>query len=264
MNNTILVAVLVGALSGTGGALVARALVPADSAPERTSASEGLSPGDTSDDTALLEALEALRLQNDDLALRLAALERSDRSSVREDLGAAPTEDLAAIQKQVTDLAAALQNPQSAEAASLRSSVRVAMDQIREEESAERDRERADRNIERIDERLTELQTELGLDQVQMKSMREVMLVQTDKRSALFASMRDGSMDRGEIREQMGVLRDETNASLQGILTPMQYEDYEKLEGDRGFGGFGGGRGGRGGRGDGGGGGGGGGGRGRN
>lgn len=245
MKNTILIAVLVGGVSGAGGALVARTLTPQGPAPARLGASEGLSPGGEAPEVALLEELEALRRQNDDLALRLAALERGGRSTVREDLGEEDPQELAALQQQVTDLAAALKNPQSPEAASLRSSVRVAMEQIREEESVERDREREDRNLARIDERLNELQTELGLDSVQMKSMREVMLVQSQKRSELFESMREGSMDRSEIRSQMGALRDETNTSLQGILTPMQFEDYEALEGDRGFGGRGGGRGGR-------------------
>ncbi|MCB9914019.1 MAG: hypothetical protein H6828_02585 [Planctomycetes bacterium] len=254
MKNAILINVLVAAVAGAAGAFVLHTVSPATGGGHTGSnAAQGLTPLGEDEQGGLQEQLASLGRKNEELAMRLAALERRG-GSAREAVASEGGEDLAQLQADIAELAAALKDPQSAQSTTLRTSVRLAMDQIREEESAERDREREDREITRIDERLTELQGQLGLDQVQMKSMREVLLVESTKRNELFNTMRDGGggMDRGAIRTAMTDLRDQTRTSLSTILTPLQLEDYEKLNDDRfgGFGGFGGpGGGGRGGRG---------------
>ena len=195
----------------------------------------------------MAQELSALRRQNEELAMRLAAIESRNASSGREAVSTASSEEFAELQQEMADLAAALKDPQSAQAAGLRLTVRTAMDQIREEQSEERQQSREEREITRIDERLTELQSKLGLDQVQMQSMRGVLLSESTKRSEMWQGMRDGGMDRTKMRTAMTDLRDETQDALGNILTPLQLEDYQEIESQNRFGGFGGGRGGRGG-----------------
>ncbi len=251
MKNTILISVLVGALAGASSSLMTSAFVSTASPGDEGARSlEGLNPPQPGDAEGIMEQLIALRRQGDELAMRLTALESARAGRAREVVAGAESEDYAQLQQDIADLAAALKNPQSAQAAGLRNSVRFAMEQLREEENAEREREREGRDIARIDERLAELQSKLGLDQVQMKSMREVLLTESTKRTELFQEMRGGGMDRQTIRAAMGELRDETKASLSNILTPMQLEDYAELDNGGRFGGRGdgGGRGGREGR----------------
>ncbi len=260
MKNTILITVLVGAVAGAGSSVLTRGLTKAPAQEPSADHTAGLTPGGAvGDDVA--EQMAALQRENSELAMRLAALEKRGASSSREAVANQGSEDYEQLQQDIADLAAALKDPQSVQAVGLRSSVRLAMEQIKEEDDLVRQQEREERDIARIDERLDELQGKLGLDQVQKKSMREVLLTETNKRNELFSAMRNGAggMDRNTIRTSMTELREEVNTSLANILSPMQLEDYKALEAESGWGGFGGrggGGGGRGGRGGGGGGGG--------
>lgn len=252
MKNTILITVLVGALAGASSSLLTRALSSPPGAEASTpGGSLGLAPGGTSDSAELGEQLATLQRRNGELEMRLAALEASGASSSREAMGTQSGEDVAKLQQDIADLAAALNDPKSAQSMGLRKSVRSAMEQIKEEDDAVRQQQREDRDLARIDERLTDLQDKLGLDQVQKRSMREVLLAENTKRSEMFSAMRNGGMDRTEIRSSMEELRTETKTSLGNILSPMQLEDYEKIESESRWGGGnrggGGGRGGRGG-----------------
>lgn len=259
MKNTILITVLVGAVAGAGSSFLTRGLTKAPAQSSSAEQSQGLTPGGSAGDDEMTEKLAALQRENSELAMRLAALEKRGTSSSREAVEGVNSDDFEQLQQDIADLATALKDPQSVQSVGLRSSVRMAMEQIQEEEDLVRQQEREERDIARIDERLDDLQGKLGLDQVQKKSMREVFLTETNKRNELFTAMRNGAggMDRNTIRTSMTELRDEVNTSLETILSPMQLEDYKAIEAESGWGGFGGpggGRGGRGGRGGGGGG----------
>jgi hypothetical protein len=252
MKNILLVAALAGALGGVAATVATKAVssVPAGGTSEESVA---LSPGGSGTDDELRSQLEALKRENDKLALRLAAVELR-KDSRREEIVGEGGQNLSALQEQIAELAAALKNPQSAQAAGLRTMVATAMEEVRDMESEERRLEREQRDIERIRERMDEYATKLGLNAVQKQSMQNVLVDENARRNELFTTMRDGNADRSDIRTTFTTLRDETTAKLSNILTPIQLEDYNSMSDDRGgrfFGGGpgpgGGGRGGRGG-----------------
>ncbi len=233
MQNTILVSVLVGALAGIGGAFVAQGLVSSD-APRSVDHSSGLVPEGSEDTDALINQVASLQQKNEDLTMRLSSLEHRLNGSLREEIPTESSEKIAELQNQVVQLAKALDNPTSPESVSLRNAVSFALEDIRAAEEAERDAEREAREIRRMDERMEKYAKDLGLDQIQVKEMRLVLDGESIKREEMFNTMRDGTMDRGEMRTVMNDLREETRTALQGILTPAQYESY--TESDRGFG----------------------------
>ncbi len=128
--------------------------------------------------------------------------------------------------------------------------VRQANDNIRAQERAQREEERKIREGERTEERVAALTTELGLDAHQQSEFRRHFEEQSIKRREMMQSMRDGTLDRGQMREAWGTLRDEANADLQTFLSGDQYERYQESDNNDGNrwgrrgGGGGGGRGG--------------------
>lgn len=116
--------------------------------------------------------------------------------------------------------------------------VAAAIENIEAREREERDAEREARELERIEERLADMRTKLGLDQFQETEMRTLMIDSMHKMDETRDLMRSGEMDRGEIREAFDDIRTDADATLQGILTPSQYQQYQ----DENMGGFGGGR----------------------
>ncbi len=259
MKNVIVLAAVAGLVGGAAGSYAVGALTPAP-APYQASAPQALTPVSAGGAEALEREVSALRKENDDLALRLAALEsRAGRTPERVEAAGDSGEDLAALEAQVRELAKALENPQSAQAAGFRNLVASTLEDVRAQEEEERRAEREQREVDRIVERMDEYAQELGLDAVQRKSMQDVLLSESTRRNELFMSMREGNVPREEVREAFGAIREETQASLSNILTGPQLEQYNEMGQDRfgGRGGFGGGpgagaggggRGGRGGR----------------
>ncbi|MFT7668993.1 MAG: hypothetical protein ACI8X5_001693 [Planctomycetota bacterium] len=245
-NAAIITGLAAGLISGAISAVVVLQL----QGPEVAGAAEGLNSIGPASDLGVEQVrseVDRLAKENNDLMMRLVALE--GRSSSSRDAVATQTEavDNAELQKQIAELAAALKNPQSAQSAGLRNIVAVAMEEVRETEEQERDLEREQRDVDRIIERMGEYSEKLGLDAVQKKSMQAALIDSNNKRGELFATMREGGSDRDEIRATFGTLREETEGALGRILSPTQLEDYKEME-DRGRFGFGGGgRGGRGG-----------------
>ena len=249
MKNAILISVLAGALAGSGGAMLTQSLSPSTTV---ASAQEpaGLFPDQPSGaNEALIEQVAELKRANDELRLRLASLEERASNTGRTAVAGEDSEELAELQAQVLELAAALKNPMSAQSTGLRNAVAVALEQIEAQDEAERQREREEREARRMDERMVEYTKKLGLDQIQAKSMRKVLVESEAKRNEMFTSMREGNMDRGDIRTVFNEQREATNIALQNILTPLQMEDYGEMDqgGFRGMRGMGGGGGGRGG-----------------
>ena len=119
--------------------------------------------------------------------------------------------------------------------------VAAAIENIEAREREEREAEREAREIERMEERLAELRTKLGLDQYQETEMRTLMLESAQKFDDMREVMRSGEMDRGEVRQAFDDIRTDAETTLQSILSPAQYQQYQD-ENMGGFGGFGGGR----------------------
>lgn len=247
MKNVTLITVLAGAIGGVAATVVTKIVEEPVSASVETQTS--LSPL-TNDSTGDLEERVAqLQKENDSLAIRIASLESRPTSS-REEIVAEGSQDVAELEQQILELSAALKNPSSAQSAGLRNIVANAMEEVRDQESAERDAERQQRDIDRVVERMDDYAEKLGLDAIQKKSMQDVLITETTKRTAMFNEMREGGMDRDTIRASMTTLGDETKAALGNILTQTQLETYNDISSDRGrFFGGGGDRGGRGGRG---------------
>ncbi|MDF1837354.1 MAG: hypothetical protein P1V35_05760 [Planctomycetota bacterium] len=114
-----------------------------------------------------------------------------------------------------------------------------ASESIAARKQAERDQERAIRDGERTEEQIAKLTTELGLDQRQQSEFRRHLEDNSTKRADLFKAMRDGSMDRGDMRESMGQLREAADQDLRAFLTEDQVTTYKDSGLDRGFGGRG-------------------------
>lgn len=137
---------------------------------------------------------------------------------------------------------------------SMQAAVESVLEMREQRERQERDQRRAEAEEKRIEDRLAKMQTELGLDQNQTNSMRGIFqdqdLKQNELRDQMRAGRENGTMDFADMRTMWGDLRAETNTAIEGVLTPVQYEQYqESFANDRGGrggndGGGGGGRGG--------------------
>ncbi|MFT7485662.1 MAG: hypothetical protein ACI9F9_001512 [Candidatus Paceibacteria bacterium] len=250
MKNALTIALIAGVIGGVAGTVGTRMFSSTDAGTVTSLPTEtALSPGG-GDGTALVAQLDEMRRDNGELSIRLAALESSSIRSARTAVPVGGNADLSALQEQVAALAAALENPQSAPAVGLRNMVATALADVQEAESEQRQIEREQRSIDRIVEQMDGYSEKLGLDGLQRKEMQGVLVGANSKREEMFAAMRDGSTPRENVREAFTTMRDETNTSLQGILSSKQFEDYSEMSDDngRGFGGRGGRGGGPGGR----------------
>ena len=236
---TVVIAGIVGAASAAGTAVL---LAPSTSERAQVAAANPIGPKKSYD-----EALGELRRQNDELLMRIAALEsRPDAApAVRAPVGDDGFKD------EVRNWMASFEDESGQVPEAFVASVGDALDQIREQERLERQQEMADAQAQRLEERLNQLREELGLSQYQVDEMRTVLTEQDLKRAELFAGGWE-NVDRGAMRETMQTMREETDKALATILTPDQLEGYERSERQNrgGFGGFGGGRRGGGGGGD--------------
>ncbi|QDV07757.1 hypothetical protein Poly30_32890 [Planctomycetes bacterium Poly30] len=130
----------------------------------------------------------------------------------------------------------------------LEQAVEAVIEMREERRRLEREQERAVAEEKRLEDRLAKLQSELGLDQGQVNSMRTIYQEQDQKRTELrdkMMEMRDGGGSREDVRALWVDLRDSTTNQIKGVLTPSQYETYEASDSnDQGWGRGGGGRGG--------------------
>jgi hypothetical protein len=228
---TVVIAGVVGAASAAGTAVL---LSPQSSERAQVAAADPLAPK-TDYDAQFGE----LRKQNEDLLLRIAALETrpAPAAAMRAPVG----DD--GFQDEVRNWMASFEDESGQVPEAFVASVGDALDQIRDQEREERSQQMADAQAERLEERLGELKEKLGLSQYQVDEMRTVLTEQNLKRAELFAGGWE-NIDRGSMRETMQTMREETDTALATILTPDQLEGYEQSERENrgGFGGFGGGR----------------------
>ena len=227
---TVVIAGVVGAASAAGTALFL--------SPETSDRALAAAASPTSKQNDYDKEIGELQRQNDDLLLRIAALEGRPAAAapVRAPIG----DD--GFEEEVRDWMASLENKNDQVPEAFVASVGDALDQIRDQEREERLQTMAEEQAERLEERLTELQVELGLSQYQIDELRPVLTAQNLRRAELFSGGWE-NIDRGSIRENMQAIREETDKALGTILTGEQLEGYNKSErGDR-WGGGGGNRG---------------------
>jgi len=253
MKNPFLPCVLAAAAVGGGVAFLVDAFSPRPIPQSRAETGDPAGETGTGSIDALLARIDVLQRTNEELMLRMAALESRPASvaPARTPVAEAPVEVLPADERALRELIANF-SPQGNVTDAFIDRVGQAMSVIEEEQQRQRDEERRLEREARLEDRLSELRVDLGLSQYQVDEMRTVLSTSEAKRSEMWAGARDGAGDREGMREAMREIRDASDAALKKILDPDQYARYQESQGDRGgFGGrdFGGGFGG-GGRGD--------------
>ncbi len=235
----ILIALLAGGGAGLAGGLATQALSPAPRPAEPSSPSRSAAVAPQVDELAALRGqIEGLRQANERLEGRLAALQLG-QGGARTSASASETEELAALRNEMADLLFALRTPDAPPPDSLRSAVRRTLEDVRGEEERQRQLEREQERVQRLDQRIDRLASELELAPYQLADFRKAMVESEARREAAMALMRDGG-DWGVARDAMRELREQTQATFSGILTPDQLERFGELSNPRGGrGGFG-------------------------
>ncbi len=246
MSNPLPLVILASLVAGGAGAAATTILT---SKPNTANAE---SEAVQSDSAEVLAKLDSMQQSYDELLGRIDALEDNAEMvpiSTPARVSAVATEalteeDVREILKEMDSASVAAVTP------NFQRAVESAIEMRDERRRAEREVERAEAAEKRMEDRLAKLQTELGLDQNQVNSMRTVYQDQEIKRDELRTEMREmrenGTGSREDMRDMWRGLTDSTNESIQGILTPSQYETYKESDSanDRGFGRGGGGGGG--------------------
>jgi prefoldin subunit 5 len=225
---------VIALVAGTGAALATRAFEggagreASPRAETRESAAESRAPGSPE----LSHELDELRMENTALSQRLAALEArlAELQSTRTPVATARDESHA--EPLVDDAPDAALHPGATLDVSpaFVASVGKALDAIKAKEESERETKRKELQAQRIEERVAKLQQELGLSNHQATDLRTALIAQDDKREALFNSMRDGVGDPRDLRESFRTIREETNTTLQTVLTTDQFNGFLQRE----------------------------------
>lgn len=244
MTSQIPMTALIGLLAGGVGAALSSQLFPTDTT------SQAVSSGDaaTVDLSPIEGSIERLSARLNDLEMQLAAAPvRSDASQA-----SMPEVDLDQLKLQVSEMLASLQSGSSMPA-NFESWFETAQENVRERERLEREAEREQRVNQLVEDRLTEMAGKLSMDQKQIGQMRDALTEARTAATKVFEDMRNGGFgpdSRDLMRASMDEIRNTANTSIQGFLSPTQYETYTAEYGDNfgmGRGGFmdmGGGRGG--------------------
>lgn len=254
MSTNLPIVALVGLVAGVGGAGLSSVLLPG---PAEAPAPALSATAPAVDLSGIEERLDRFASRLDEVEMQVAA------APTRRDAAApaAPQVDLAELKAELESYMTTLRNPQIAMPPHFEDWVATAQENIRDREREDRDAERAERMEQMMEDRLSDMSAKLGLDQSQLGQMRDAMTGSREASSKLMEDMRAagwGPDSRDMMRSGMEEIRNEASSTLQGFLSPTQYETYQSEYGNDfgmgrgGFGGFGntGGRGGRGGRGN--------------
>jgi uncharacterized membrane protein YgcG len=228
MSNSLLPTLLLATAAGAVSALVVTSLSGSD-APAAQAAGAASADGVSQSVAGSTEAeLVSLRAENQELRVRIEALENRPAGESR-----------AAVQPSVEDLAAAVAEVQSNAGATatprndaMYTQVEAALESIRETERAEAAKAREQREVDRMEERLTQMAERLGLTPAQTNDMRGLLLQQEQIEDDLRAQ-REAGMERDAYRVARDQAREAERAELTRILTPEQLQQYDARN-DRG------------------------------
>lgn len=121
-------------------------------------------------------------------------------------------------------------DPESSdEAPQFEGAVRDIIESEREEAREKRTDAMRERFSERHGEVLDELVAVAGLNQTERESIEGLWETETEQLIPLFMAAREGDKPFAEVREEADKLRSATDASVEGMLTPEQFERYEEL-----------------------------------
>jgi len=115
--------------------------------------------------------------------------------------------------------------------------VEQAMEAIEEIERAEREARREEQMLSRTERRAQEIAEALQLNNATAQELTAIMVEGAQAMTDVWGLVRAGEFDRREVRGLMTEQRDETNALVQQLLTPTQYETYTEMTETRGGGG---------------------------
>lgn len=204
----------------------------------------------------LQTGIDQLRAENARLLERLIGIENRPAAlaPVRVDADQPTSAEVAAIQQDLTSLAAAMRDPNEALPQNFRLQISNVLDDIRAQEEKEKELARKQRDEERKEERFQEMVTALNLNAYQAEQLRGTL----DVAMKAMESARDTMMETRDfegMRTAMEGVRDAAKLDLSRYMTAEQIQtmDDKYLSGrgsiiGGGRGGFGGGgRGGRGG-----------------
>lgn len=201
------------------------------------------------DSSEVLAKLDTMQESYNDLIDRIGVLEdNAEMAPISSPARVSAVASEAVTEEVVRDILASMDESEAVLASTpkLERAVEAVIEMRDERRKLERDQERAAATEKRMEDRLAKLQTELGLDQNQVNSMRTIYQDQETRRGELrteMMAMRDaGTGSREDMRDMWKGLTEQTNVAIQGALTPSQYETYqESYANDRGGRGGGGG-----------------------
>ncbi len=226
-----LASALIAMVAGGAAAFATRAFESRSEREPRARAAELQGVASAPSGSLSSRGLDELRMENAALTARLTALETrlAELQSTR--TPALPSGEERSVERLADDSLDAGRPASSLEVTpAFVASVSTALDAIKAREEAERETKRKELQAQRIEERVAKLQQDLGLNNRQASDLRTALITQDDKREALFQGMRDGLGDPRDMRESFRVIRDETHASLQTVLTPEQFAGFQKTE----------------------------------
>jgi len=172
------------------------------------------------------DGLDELTHANDALLDRVAAIETqpaivTDTLPVRT---AVPNEADEELRRVTEELLAAMESREAPAPHWFQERVGEVVVEQRERERSERQARRDERSTQRLESRLEAMTVRLGLDKRQQSAVREVFVQQQESHAAARVQIVSGDFVGGH--EAMAETGQEANDSLQGILTPVQYEAY--------------------------------------
>lgn len=230
MSHPLPLVAAIGLIAGLAGAGLSSVLLPSPTI--ESSPALGAEPAAT-DLSGVMKQFDQINKRIDSMEMEVAS------ANVRHEVTPANDVDMDDVMAQLKEYMAQLNNPAAAMPPNFESWVENATDAIRTREREERDVARADRDAQRMEERLSEMSEKLGLNNDQLASMRTTLTETQEASSQLMSDIREagwGGESRELMRSGMEDIRAESQTTLQGFLTPSQYETYQADYGNNNFG----------------------------
>lgn len=249
MKTQIIITVLSALGAGAVGAVVAGGNGTSDATP--ASGSVIAQVGE------MQSSIDSLRAENARLLERLNSLENRPAAiaPTRVDAEAPTSAEVAAIQEDLSALAAAMRDPNETLPQNFRLQISNVLEDIRDQEEKDKQEAREKRDAERKEEKFQEIVAELNLNAYQANQLRTTVDSATEQMKAARELLME-SRDWDGMRGAMDEMKESVRTDLSRYLTPEQVSTMDDkymsgrgsiLGGGRGGFGGGGGRGGRGG-----------------